>query len=81
MDNPDYLAKTPVVGRTYCPGCEPEADVVEEILDTRWCSVHVPYPRGSEDDRVVSQYLSGSAESGGEDARRLCDLIHRGEST
>ena len=81
MDSPDYTQDTPNLGRRYCPACEPEADVMLEILETSWCGEHLPSPRGAEDDNVVAQsYLSGSAESGGEDARRMCELIHRGDN-
>ena len=33
----DYTRDTPSLGRTYCPGCEPETDPTSEILDVRWC--------------------------------------------
>lgn len=74
----DYLTETPVVARAYCPGCEPDADPVREILDVRWCDAHAPTREGLDDGVVTSEaYLSGSAEAGGEVNRRWCELLHR----
>jgi len=58
----DYLPDTPCVARAYCPGCEPDADPSQEILDVWWCESHSPARDGA-DDKVVtaSAYLSGSA--------------------
>lgn len=74
----DWLPDTPAVGRAYCPGCEPGADPSREILDVRWCESHYP-PRDGADDEIVvaAAYLSGSAEAGGEDNARFCEMIHR----
>lgn len=74
----DYLADTPVIARTYCPGCEPDADASRDILDVRWCDSHSPL-RGGVDDSAVSAaaWLSGSNEAGGDDNRRWCELLHR----
>lgn len=75
----DSLSDTANVARSYCPQCEPDADLTKEILETRWCETHVP-PRDGADDEVVTAaaYLSGSAEAGGVDNKRWCDKIHRG---
>jgi hypothetical protein len=74
----DYLPDSPVVSRSYCPGCEPEADPSKEVLDVRWCERHAPDRDGRDDDAVRSQqYLSGSAEAGGEENKRWCDFVHR----
>jgi hypothetical protein len=73
----DYLTDSPVVARSYCPGCEPDADPVREILDVRWCDGHAPARDGSDDVAVASDiYLSGSAEAGGDVNRRWCALFH-----
>jgi hypothetical protein len=73
----DYLPDTPYVARAYCPGCEPEADPGDEILDVRWCESHSPSRHGADDEVVTaSTYLSGSAEAGGDDNRRWCDILH-----
>ncbi len=75
----DYLADTPILGRSYCPQCEPDADPLSEILDTRYCENHTPARDGSADELVISQaYMSGSSEAGGCDNTRWCDYIHRG---
>lgn len=72
------LPDSPVVGRAYCPGCEPTADPDQEILDVRWCDTHAP-PRDGADDQTLASpsYLSGSAEAGGEHNTAMCALIHR----
>lgn len=73
----DFVTETPVVARSYCPGCEPDADPVREILDVRWCDGHAPARDGPDDAAVSSDaYLSGSAEAGGEVNRRWCQLLH-----
>lgn len=75
----DWLPDTPALGRSYCPGCEPESDPCREILDVRWCERHEPGRAGQDDDIVTSAaYLSGSGECGGEDNARFCAIIHGG---
>jgi hypothetical protein len=66
------------VVRAYCPGCEPFADVLRELLEVRWCEAHMP-PRDGPDDALVrsAAALSGSGEAGGEDNRIWCELVHR----
>jgi hypothetical protein len=73
----EFIPDTPSVARAYCPGCEPNADPSLEILDVRWCESHAPARDGA-DDEVVSAaaYLSGSAEAGGDDNRRWCEVLH-----
>src|SRR3982074_3628530 len=74
----DYLPDTPCVARAYCPGCEPDAGPSQEILGVRWCESHSPARDGADDEVVTaSAYLSGSAEAGGDDNRRWCDILHR----
>ena len=73
----EFLPDTAAVARPYCPGCEPGADPAREILDVRWCSSHVPESNGLQDAAVRTEaYLSGSAEAGGDDNRRWCQLFH-----
>jgi len=72
----DSLPDTAYVARAYCPGCEPDADPSLDILDVRWCESHSPARDGADDDVVsASAYLSGSAEAGGDDNRRWCDIL------
>ena len=74
----DYIPDTPAIGRMYCPGCEPDVDPTLEILDVRWCESHAPPGAGLDDALVVATaYVSGSAEAGGEDNRRWCEVLHR----
>lgn len=75
----EYIAETSYVARRYCPGCEPDADPIREILDVRWCDGHAP-DRGGLDDPAVrtDAILSGSAEAEGADNRQWCEMIHRG---
>lgn len=69
---------TPVVGRVWCPVCEPLADPTVEILDTRYCDNHLPNRIGTEDVLVRGEGgMSGSAEAGGEANRAWCRFIHR----
>jgi hypothetical protein len=79
----EYISETPSVARPYCPGCEPDADPSREILDTRWCLSHAPSSRGADDGAVgADAILSGTAEAGGDDNRRWCQLVHgRGGAT
>jgi hypothetical protein len=64
--------------RSYCPGCEPDADATREILDVCWCASHAP-ARDGLDDALVSQdgFLSADSEAGGDNNRRWCEVIHR----
>jgi len=73
----DYLSDSPYVARACCPGCEPDADPSQDILDVRWCESHSLVRDGADDEVVIaSAYLSGSAEAGGDDNRRWCDILH-----
>ncbi|HSF04119.1 MAG TPA: hypothetical protein VLA62_14010, partial [Solirubrobacterales bacterium] len=73
----DIPAETPRVARAYCPACEPDADTLLEILEVQWCNVHMPMREGVDDARVMSDaMLTGSAEAGGDENRRWCDIIH-----
>ncbi|MBI4169040.1 MAG: hypothetical protein HY510_03800 [Acidobacteria bacterium] len=74
----EHILDTPSVARSYCPGCEPTADSVKEILDVRWCDAHHPEVDGAEDEKLIANaYLSGSAEAGGDPNRAVCDFVHR----
>jgi len=73
----DIPAETPRIARAYCPACEPDADTLLEILEVQWCNVHMPMREGVDDERVMSDaMLTGSAEAGGDENRRWCDIIH-----
>jgi hypothetical protein len=73
----DYLPETPYLGVRYCPTCEPDRDPLAEILETSYCAMHAPDPKG-QDDQPSGVWLSGSTESGTDgDNRRMCDLLHR----
>ena len=73
----DFLPDTPSVARCYCPSCEPDADPTLEILDVRWCELHTPARDGADDEAVTAAaFLSGSAEAGGDDNRRWCEILH-----
>jgi hypothetical protein len=70
--------RSSVVVRPYCPGCEPATDPTRELVESRWCPAHAPAWEGTDDVLVTAHALSGgSAEAGGEDNRRWCQLIHR----
>ena len=73
----ECIRDTPVLGRVYCPGCEPDTDPTSAILDVRWCESHTPLHEGLDDALVnSSNYLSGGVEAGGEDNRRWCEILH-----
>jgi hypothetical protein len=73
----DIPAETPRIARAYCPACEPDADTLLEILEVQWCALHMPLREGVDDARVMSDaMLTGSAEAGGDENRRWCDVIH-----
>jgi len=73
----EFIADAPIVARSYCPGCEPDADPLAEILDVRWCDAHAPARDGSDDNSVSCEgFMSGSAEAGGDANRRWCQLLH-----
>ena len=74
----DFPTEKPLVARAYCPGCEPGADPLSEILDVHWCDAHVPCRAGPDDVLATAQGTAyGGAEAGGDDNRRWCALIHR----
>jgi hypothetical protein len=76
-----HVVETRSVARSYCPGCEPEADPVSEILDVGWCDAHNPTVDGLEDAKVIARaYPTGSAEAGGEPNRAVCAFVHRKET-
>jgi hypothetical protein len=75
----DLPPEKPSLARSYCPGCEPDADVLLEVLEAHWCDAHVPVRAGADDGLALTRGVSyGSAEAGGDDNRRWCELIHRG---
>src|SRR5262245_66060535 len=77
-DVTDFPAEKPPVARAYCPGCEPGADPMLEILDVHWCDAHSPCRAGPDDVLATARgTANGSAEAGGDDNRRWCELIHR----
>jgi hypothetical protein len=76
-DVTDIPAEKPAQSRLYCPGCEPEADVLLEILEVSWCEAHTPARAGVDDALAIVRGTGfGSAEAGGEDNRRWCEMIH-----
>jgi hypothetical protein len=62
-----------------CPECQPRADLM--YAGVSWCGAHQPDRKGK-DDLIASPFgdlpTTGSAESGGDDNRAMCDLLHRG---
>lgn len=72
------LPDSPNLSTTWCPGCRPEVDPTQVVVQVRWCDD--PSRSGADDDKVgaVGEYLSGTAEAGGLDNRRWCALVHSG---
>lgn len=74
----EVLHDSPLLARPYCPACEPNADPRGEILDVRWCDSHTPDRGGLDDGSVpAGVFPSGSMESGGDDNRKWCEIVHR----
>lgn len=71
------LPDSPVVGRSYCPTCEPGTDSDVEIVSVTYCANHQPDRAGAEDEKMAETHLSGTAEAGGEGNRAVCDFFHR----
>ena len=65
--------------RSWCPGCEPNVDPLEEILDTIYCGAHGDTRDTGLDDQLITRdgYLAGSAEAGGEGNRLWCAFFSR----
>ena len=73
------LAETPDLAASYCPGCAPERDPIEEILAVRWCDVHQPAVGGLDDERatVSTDTLCSSVDAEAATNRPWCELVHR----
>lgn len=72
----ESIPDSPVLAILYCPGCEPDRDPIEEILDIRWCRSHIPTAKGLDDDSLSpTSVLSVNEEAGGKDNRRWCELF------
>lgn len=74
----DHLAETGMVGRQWCPRCEPDADPLAPVLFERWCGRHEPSRKGLDDDALKGgSPPSGTSEAGGATCRAFGELIHR----
>lgn len=72
----EFIPDTPMLGRVFCPACEPDADPTREILDVRYCEYHQPKPEGADDALAgPSSYLSGGADVDPETCRKMQALI------
>ena len=66
------LSDTTDLARPYCPGCEPQANEVAEILQVRWCMHHEPKRDGPDDDAAKTDRMMGSSgEADGHDCRTI----------
>jgi len=70
---------TPNLAASYCPGCEPTRDPLQEILSVHWCDEHRPEFDGHDDDRAIfgTSLLSTVGEAEAETNRPWCELVHR----
>jgi hypothetical protein len=78
----NFLRDTPVVTRPYCPTCEEDVDhAVDELLEIRYCSLHLPPSTGAADaelpESMRESYPAGSGEVTGKDNKAWCDFFHR----
>lgn len=71
----DILLNTPNEARDWCPGCEPDADPLREVLVERRCYAHAP-SAGIENFESIAVM-----EAGGSSNRDFCNLLHRGVLT
>lgn len=88
-----HLSDSPIAVAAFCPVCLPEnphEDVCYKKTEggpcscrfqmETFCSNHQPNRAGVEDGNVVvSDFLSGTAEAGGEENKAACDFFHRGK--
>jgi len=75
----DDLQDTGFVGRTYCPGCEADADPIRELLTIARCWQHqLAEPKGADDDLVPSSGpMLACGEADGSDCRRVAELLRQ----
>jgi len=75
------MADTSTIVRSYCPGCESDADPIREALIVRWCDSHAPKLAGPDDATVRFEgERSVNTEAGGDSNRHWCHLLHRAPS-
>jgi hypothetical protein len=75
----DWLPETANLARSCCPGCEPDADPLAEILQIDYCALHRPSLAGSDDDRVEAPIgILGSSDTDGETQRQFARLLRAG---
>lgn len=75
----DDLAPTPMLGRSWCPDCEPERDPTREILETRWCGRHALRLGGADDEGVRVRLIGtgGVGDADGAACRQAAETVHR----
>lgn len=73
------LADTPNLAASYCPGCAPDRDPIEEILTVRWCDEHRPRDGGFDDDKatVGADLLTSTGDVEAATNRPWCEFLHR----
>jgi hypothetical protein len=62
----------------WCPTCSPEGTVIPEPWEMFYCEVHRGGTSGESDRLIVETYIP-QGEAGGDDSRKWCDFIHRGD--
>lgn len=76
----DELPETSPVGRGYCPGCEPDADPITEVLNLAPCYQHQrEAPTGLDDEQVPpsTEPVLGVGDADGKDCRHFAELLRR----
>jgi hypothetical protein len=72
------VSDTDCVARSYCPGCEADADPIGQVLVVRWCVAHEPARDGADDGVLgLGSNSTVTVEAGGSDNQRWCALVHR----
>ena len=71
----DYTVDSGLVGRHYCPACEPEADEGAEVLTVRFCVEHAPTCEGPDDERLRLTIQGPSGDAEGADCRTFATWL------
>lgn len=74
-----YLPDSPIVTRRVCPGCDPDAADLTQLIELWPCPSHVVSANGEDDAKLTDDLpLSGTAECEGETNRAWCALLRQG---
>ena len=75
MTDPDYIAEN-----TWCPECSKDFTTGDCRAVMRYCSKHPRSLEGDKDNHVEFDMQYPGMVAGGQEARDLCDMIHKGKN-